>query len=184
MPAHTAEAVLSVVGALVTMLLPYASGGPIFTYLFATGTLRVRATGCGVRITGADPAPMCALGIILAVPVAVLTAWGAKAALLGGAAALVTWFGCRLRVDVTSERTVVVRTFAFVVPWSWRSYGEAPHAFTDGWGDFADPLALHLDLGKGERDIELGWGGQGTPSCDDLAARINEGIAGLPPPGG
>jgi hypothetical protein len=72
----------------------------------------------------------------------------------------------------------------FFLPWSWRSYPDAPLAFTDGWGDFADPLALYLDVGKEGRRLELGWGGKGTPSCDDLATAFNDAVAAAARVGG
>jgi hypothetical protein len=113
-------------------------------------------------------------GALAAVPAA-LSVWGTKAAVVGTAVALLSTCGCRLTVRVTSAATRVVRKVMFFVPWSWRTYALPPNAYAAGWGDFADPAALYLDVG-GTRPIELGWGGKETPSCDDLADRINAAI--------
>lgn len=167
-----------------TYLLAYTSGGAIVPFLFATRSVRTHATSTRVRLRGADPAPMAALGFVVWTLPALLSVWGTNLALLGVVASIVAWLGCRVRVDVTPTRTRVIRTVLFFVPWSWRSYRKPPSAFTDGWGDFSDPLALYLELGDGAGTIELGWQGTGSPSCDHLARELNEGIAALGPPQG
>ncbi|MBK8212438.1 MAG: hypothetical protein IPK71_01705 [Myxococcales bacterium] len=179
MPEHVPRAVAW----SLTYLLAYTSGGAIVPFLFATRSVRIHATATRVRLRGADPAPMAALGFVVWTLPAILSVWGANLALLGIVASLVAWLGCRVRVDVTPARTRVIRTVLFFVPWSWRSYRKPPSAFTDGWGDFSDPLALYLELGDGAT-IELGWQGTGSPSCDHLARELNEGIAALGPPRG
>jgi hypothetical protein len=177
MPKHSASAIAWIVTWLFAVLLAYASGGVIVPFLVATSRLRIRVTGCSVRLTGVDPVPMAGLGFALGVIPALLSAWSTSAAMGGSAAALVVWFGCRLRVHVTPVRTTVVRTVMYFLPWSWRSYRDPPRAFTDGWGDFADPLALYVEVGDEGRKLELGWGGKGTPDPDHLAAEFNEAVA-------
>lgn len=173
----------STIGAAVTWLLTvltaYGSGGVFVPFLFATGRLRLRSDGSSVCLKGLDPVPMLWLGPVLGVIPALFSSLGTFGMLGGGALALVTWFGCRVRVRVTDGRTRVVRTVAYLLPWSWRTYRSVPNAYADGWGDFADPSALYLELDGGARTIELGWGGRGTPSCDDLAANITRAIAAL-----
>ncbi|MFO0640999.1 MAG: hypothetical protein U0183_17390 [Polyangiaceae bacterium] len=165
-----------------TYLLAYTSGGAIVPFLVATRSLRIHASATRVRLRGADPAPMAALGFVVWTIPAILSVWGTSLALLGVFVSLVVWFGCRLHVHVTPTRTRVIRTVLFFVPWSWRSYRESPSAYSDGWGDFADPRSLYIDLGNGAGTIELGWQGTSSPSCDHLATDLNEAIAALGPP--
>lgn len=162
----------------------YANGAAILPFLLASSSLRLRAEAERISLAGFDPGPMLAMGFALWVPPAVLQPWGSWAVALAAVAAPVFWLGCRLRVEVTREGTLVVRKLAYVLPWSWRRYPQPPSAFTDGWGDFADPLSLYLQLGDGTRQLELGWQGQRSPSVDDLAATLNEAFARLrsPPP--
>ena len=177
MPELSASAIAWVVTWLFAVLPAYASGGVILPFLFATSCLRIRVTGCSVRLTGVDPVPMAGLGFALGVIPALLSAWSTRAAMGGCAVALVVWFGCRIRVHVTLVRTTVVRTVMYLLPWSWRSYRHPPRAFTDGWGDFADPRALYVEVGHEGRKLELGWGGTGTPDPDNLATHFNEAVA-------
>ncbi len=141
------------------------------------------STGARVSLSGIDPTAIAVssfgIGIFPAI-FAPFGSWGAWVGVVVGA--VLCGFGCRLRVHATPARTTVVRTVLFVVPWRWRSYASPPSAFVDGWGDFSDPESLQLAFDGEEEPLELGWGGDPGPSCDALAARINEAMASLQHP--
>jgi hypothetical protein len=123
---------------------------------------------------------MLASGFVLWPLAPLFLMWGIPAAAAGGGVVLAAWLGFRLSVQVTREGTRVVRKLAWIIPWSWRSHPAPARAFTDGWGDFADPEALNLEIPGRHRPLELAWGDahSGT-QCDDLAAAFNAAVAEL-----
>lgn len=144
--------------------------------------VRIRAKAGSVRLMGPDLMPTVAFTFVLQMSQMILSALSTKAALFGSVVALVVWFGCRLRVDVTPKRTVVIRTVVYFLPWRWRTSRDSPHAFTNGLGDLMDASVLNLGFGNGAEEITLGWEvNRRTPSCEDFAAKINEAIARLSP---
>lgn len=165
----------------VALLCAYAGGGAILPFLFATGTLRVRAKRDSVRLTGGDAGAMVFLALPMGSLSALLSGWSLQAGMLSGSLALLCWFGCRLTVHVTPHRTRTIRMVAFFIPWSWRTDKEPPFAFTEGWGDILDPLALFLEFEKGARKMEVAWEGKGSPSCDDFATKFNAAVDTLLP---
>lgn len=174
------EAAFWLFGSAATVLSIYASGGILFPFLLATRRLRLRVAKTRVVLSGIDPGAMAVSGLTIGIFPAILAPFGSWGAWVGVLVGLVfCGFGCRLRVHATPTQTTVVRTVCFVVPWRWRSYASPPSAFVDGWGDFSDPLSLQLAFDGEAGALELGWGGKETPSCDALAARINDAMASL-----
>lgn len=164
----------------VLVLGGYASGGGLLPFLLARRSIRIRKAGRAVELASIDAMPMAMSGFVLWAIGPLLLVLGTKTALIGGAVSVVAWFGFRLTVHVSPTRTRVVRKAAFFLPWSWRVYRDPPHAFTDGWGDFADPEAVNLELGEGKRKIELAWGDKHSGTrCEDLAAEFNVAVAAL-----
>ncbi len=158
----------------------YSAGGYLVPFLFALSTLRIKKNGAGVDLVGADAKAMLSSGFLLWTVPPLLLMWGTTPMLVAGAASLVTWFGFRLTVEVTVTRTEVVRKLAYVIPWSRRTHREPPRAFTDGWGDFADPEALNLGFRDGESKLVLAWGDKYSGTrCEDAAADFNAAVADL-----
>lgn len=180
MPEFRPGAIGAAISWTVLVLGGYASGGGMMPFLLALRSIRIRKSGPAVRLAGVDAVAMFCSGFVLWAVPPLLLVFGTKAALIGGAASVVTWFGFRLTVHVSPTRTRVVRRIAFFIPWSWRVYRDPPHAFTDGWGDFADPEAVNIEFGEGKRKIELAWGDKYSGTrCDDLAAEFNNAVAAL-----
>jgi hypothetical protein len=168
----------AVVGA-VLLLTAYSAGGGLLPYLLARSTIRIHRRRGAVRLTAIDAAAMFAGGFVLWPLVPLFLMWGIPAAVVGGGLVLMAWLGFRLNIQVTRERTWVVRKLVWIIPWSRRSYPAPVRAFTDGWGDFADPEALNLEL-PGRRPLELAWGdAHSGRHCDDLAAAFNAAVAEL-----
>ena len=149
-------------------------------YLLAGRLLRVRPSPGVVRISGLDPWPMCIIGsaLIILVPVVLTVTRVSASFVIAPAVALL--FGSRLSVRIDAKGTRVVRTFAYVVPWYWRTRPVRPMAYADGWGDLSDPDSLRLFVDEDE-DIELAWGDGGL-HCEELAAAINAAMTTIEEP--
>jgi hypothetical protein len=174
------EHVSMVVGAAVQLLCAYGSGGGALPYMLARGTIRIRARPGAVRLTAIDATAMLAGGFVMWPLAPVFLLWGIPAAIAGGAAVLSAWLGFRLRVQVTPDGTEVVRKLAWIIPWSRRRWPAPACAFTDGWGDFADPEALNLEIRGRRRPLELAWSDAGSGThCDDIATAFNGAVARL-----
>lgn len=174
------ESLATAVGGAVLLLSAYSAGGGLVPPLLARSTIRVHRRPGAVRLTAIDAVAMLASGFVLWPLAPLFLMWGIPAAAAGGGVVLAAWLGFRLSVQVTREGTRVVRKLAWIIPWSWRSHPAPARAFTDGWGDFADPEALNLEIPGRHRPLELAWGDahSGT-QCDDLAAAFNAAVAEL-----
>lgn len=172
--------VLDLAGAELLVLMAYVQGAYMLPFLLARSTIRIQRRRSAVRLKGLDPAAMIVSGLVLwPIPV-MLLARGAAMVMLGVAVTLALWLGCRLTVQITVTQTRVVRRLFYVIPWARRTYLGQGHAFTDGWGDWADPEALHVELGG--RSLELAWGDRGSGTrCSDLAEALNAEVAALAP---
>lgn len=180
MPEIRPGGVVTALSWAILVLLGYANGGGIMPFLLALRSIRIKKAGRTVGLTAMDAMPMAMTGFGLWAVPPLLLLWSTGYAVIGGVAAVVVWFGFRLSIQVAPEGTRVIRTFAFVIPWTWRSYREVPHAFTDGWGDFADPESINIEVGEGKRKIEVAWGDKWSSTrCDDLAAKFNDAVAAL-----
>lgn len=180
MPELRSEYVSTAVNAAMLLLCAYSSGAGLLPHVLARGTIRIHQRPGAVRLTAIDAVAMLAGGFVLWPLAPVFLLWGVPAAIAGGAGALAAWLGFRLRVQVTPGRTEVVRKLAWIIPWSRRSYPAPACAFTDGWGDFADPEALNLEIPGRRRPLEVAWSDAGSGRhCDDIAAAFNAAVARL-----
>lgn len=167
--------IVTAVSLIIFALTIFVPFGAILPFLLSLRSIRIKRRDGSLCLAGLDPAPMVWAGFFLCAVCGFSATWGWEAVLPTVGASLVLWFGFRLRVRVSAERTRVVRSFAYVIPWSWRGYDEAPTVFVDGWGDFMDPEALHLGFEEEGTSIELAWGDKSTAGrCEELAAEFNE----------
>jgi hypothetical protein len=179
----------TLVGEAVLALSIYAGVGHLLPVFWVLHTLRVTRTSDAVHLRGTDFLVTMMSGFALCGVPFILVALGVAPWLALGAS-LVTWFGFRVHVQVTRTNTLVLRTFAFAIPWSVRTYARSPRAFVDGWGDFLDPEALYVGFvndEQGER-IELGWSHKDSGErCKEVADDFNGAVGELrkePPTGG
>ncbi len=154
-------------------LAPFLELIPALTLCLAYASLRVRRRIERVDLVGFDG--YAAVLLIVASPL-VAIGLGVIGAVLGWQDApfawvLVGWFAlaasCRVRIRAMTYGTYHERFVAFV-RWRHRRLREST-AFYDGWGDFMDPEALHID------DVELGWVGRNGDNS--LADRFNDAVA-------
>jgi hypothetical protein len=172
------DAVVTAVGCAVTLLTIYASGGAMITFIAALRTVRIERSARAVVLRAWDAQAMMLSGFVLwaVPPLLLLLGYGPAGA--GAVASFGLWFGFRTSVEVTAEGTLRVRKFACIVPWRRELIAAKPRAFTDGWGDFADPESLNLEIGG--VTIELAWGDATSGSLsDELAAEFIAAVAAL-----
>lgn len=172
----------NLLGACIWGWLGYVSGIATIPFLLARSCIRVRATHNRVRLRALDASAMFYSGFVLSGPgVAVLVAVTGSVAL----AILLTlflWLGFRLNLVVTNNGVTVTRRFLYLIPWWFRRRANAaqPTAFVDGWGDFADPEALHVVLWEDGPSLELAWGDANSgDKCEDLAREFNAAVSWL-----
>lgn len=157
----------------IALLTAYCAGGGYLPFLLARSSIRIHRRPRAVRLVGIDAAAMFTAGFVVWPLASLCLLWGIGATLLGGGALLMAWLGFRLTIEVAGGQTVVVRRVAWLVRWSRSVYPATAVAFTDGWGDFADPEALRLEL-PGRAPLELAWSDAHSGSrCEDLAAAFN-----------
>ena len=154
------------------------------SFLLGLRTIRLEKTPETLRLTAMDGAPNACWAAFSVGSLPLVLIWDLEAGLIVAAASLVVWLGFRVRICVNEEGARVVRTFAYIIPWSWRVYDEMPMAFVDGWGDFMDPEALYLGFEGGGSCLELGWGDRSTADrCEALAAEFNDAVRWVREPG-
>ena len=179
-PQLSVPLVLSALSVAMLLLGGYAAGGGYFPFVFGLRRVRIAAGPSFVRLTGIDAPAMFNSGYVVWALPGLLLIFGTTAAIAGGAVVLVLWFGFRLTVEVTPTQTRVVRTAAFIIPWSTRRHAEPARANVDGWGDFMAPEALVLDFADEKHRLELGWADRTSGKrCENLAAEFNAAVAAL-----
>lgn len=164
------------------LVLPAAAQGAVYlAFLVALSGVRISKARHVVRLATFDAAAMAVASFVLwPSPVVAYVLWGTAPALVTGALALTSWLGFRVTISATATNACVSRRILFVVPWSQRCHRGAAHAFTDGWGDFADPEALEIGFAGGGPAFELGWGGRDSGTrCEDLATVFNAEVSAL-----
>lgn len=166
---------------ILPVVVAIGSGGGFVPFLLATKRVRVlrdRAAGL-VVLRSVDPAAMVVVGGVLSVLVCCVFALrGACLGLCVGAFAGVLGYGTRITVRVRVDRTRVVRSIAYVIPWSVHEPREAPDVFVDGWGDSLDPECLQVAYDA--RRVELAWNYRDSGvDLEAIARDFNEAVCAL-----
>ena len=141
--------------------------------LVALRSVRIHMAARTVALTCIDVDAMIWVGGILcgALPLVWLVFDGGL--VVGGAIALVLWFGFRVELRATPGSTWLIRKFLYVIPWYVKRYREVPRAFTDGWGEDE----LYLSCGQSSSPLWVGSEHRySRDSCPVLAARFNQAI--------
>lgn len=147
---HAMRALAGLLG-LVFVLGPVLVYLPVLWFGLALRTVRVSRGS----LEGLDAVPSAvSAGLSLALAVTLAAGYRAPclAVYLAVASLLVLPRSCRVRAQRTAG--TIRRTVLWVIPWRTLRDVE-PSLHLDGWGDFDDPLALHLACRT--ESIELGW---------------------------
>lgn len=150
-------------------------------FLAGQRSVRITASDDAVVLCAWDPEAMLWVGGALLSGAALLYVV-LDLGLFRGAAlvvlALVVTCGLRVTVRAERGRTRVVRSLFGVLPWGIRSFEEPPSLYVDGWGDEADPEALHFACE--DLDLELCWNSRDSGvDLDALAERFHRATAAL-----
>lgn len=170
------EIILVVVGGCATSLSIYCAGPGMLPFLLGLQSVKLterlherRAT---LRVDAIDAVAMHVSGYPLFGAVPFLLGVGTPFAVGGALVSLLFWSSLRVVFETDGAQTLVSRRFLWIIPWRHRRHQEGIEAWTDGWGDFADPEALHVRAG--EDSVELGWTHQGSGHrADQLVTQIN-----------
>lgn len=165
---------------VIVVLICYASCGGIIPFLLALHSIQIRydENTDSVSLKALDASAMSTSGFGLWAVTPFLLLWGIKSVMIGSAIMLFIWFGFRLHIRATPRGTQVVRRLAFFIPWSKHTYVEPPHAFVDGWGDFADPMTININFCDSSSKLELAWINKGSYNLsNDLVAEFNRAVA-------
>ena len=93
--------------------------------------------------------------------------WGGPAIVAGA----LFWTSLRVRIEGDGAHSRLCRYVLWGIPWRWHEAAEPIAAWTDGWGDFMDPEALHARVG--EVELELGWSHRGSGRrADEIVAAL------------
>ncbi len=170
---------LVLVGALTTCL-PLLPG--IFVVIMANGgsALSLDQTRGRVRLAGRDSflVAVSTVGVSAAAAGAYL-AWlplGCSAVLAG--AGIVPCFGCRFSLDATASGGRLQRRVLWRIPWRTIALAR-PAAWVDGWGDWADPLAVHVgETSPDGVSCEVAWSSKGD-DAEEVVAQFERAVARL-----
>lgn len=180
---HAGMSLGGAIGIAVSMLVGYGQLGFYIPFLYGLDAVRISADERTVRLRGLDSLVSSGAGALLCVASSLVLALGFVEGVIAFLIAAVAWFGFRVAIVVDAEDTRVVRTFLFVIPWRVQRCRGRAEAFTDGWGDFMDPLALRVRFGRPATQIELAWQGRSpaTSGADRLARDFNAAVSRLRP---
>lgn len=170
------EITLAVVGICATSLSVYCAGVGVVPFLLGLRSVCVSERRAGrralLRVRSLDAVAMHVTGYALFATVPLLMVFGKPVALASALGSLIFWSSLRVVFETDGAQTLLSRRFLWIIPWRHRRHQEGIEAWTDGWGDFADPEALHVRAG--EESVELGWSHQGSDHrADELVTQIN-----------
>lgn len=166
---------VQVLGALLIAGMLYASGLFIVPYLVALRHLRLRVAPGRVSLRLPDAQVMAVLGGVASLVVPQLGRLGSGVFAGGAAIALLLLASSRVAIDATPSGARLTR-HVLGLPWAKAHTSEAVSVYLDGWGDFSDPLALHVHVG--DAHVELGWFSKGD-DADGTLARVEAALATL-----
>lgn len=167
------------------------SGGalmPGFTLamLYALRSIRLDVGPAYVRLRGVDGTVM-GVGLVVASIAVALTLmfascfrWHVCSSLLAVSALLFAPLGCRFNLKVTHTHARMVRRILWIIPWRIEESCRLPAVYTDGWGDWADPEALVVDMRRDRAPVEVAWGGARSGNlADEIADGFTHAVCSL-----
>ena len=178
----------TIVGGLCTSLLSlglYAQAGGYIPFLLGLSSLRmVDAPDAGLDLRAVDAETMCRTGWLLWALPGLAAPLGWAALLVWSVALAVLWGSFRLRLRAVATETTLRRYLLWIVPWRTRRAPGTPSFYVDGWGDFADPEALHVALPGGLGNVEPAWSSaQSGRLAEQLVAEAGKRLASPGPTG-
>lgn len=163
--------------------LPLLTALPLITMSLGLGSLCLRFTARGNVLRSLDASAAMVVTVVaflvgtgLAVAGAVQGApWPGMREAVVVVGGLTVARSCRVELEVGAQGEFCTRRI-LGVRW-WRQHMRGAELFLDGWGDFSDPLALHL--GDHETSLELGWFDASYPAGrpEAMVAELNAALA-------